>query len=63
MSSLSRPCSEYFEAISLLAVHPAEVAVPADGDDVGKQDSVLERQECEVDGLDKRPHHPVGLEG
>lgn len=45
-----------------LAVHPAEVAVPANGDDIGKQQTVLQRQEGEVDELDKRPQHPVGLE-
>lgn len=45
-----------------LAVHPAEVAVPANGDDIGKQQAVLQRQEGEVDKLDKRPQHPVGLQ-
>lgn len=45
-----------------LAVHPAEVAVPANGDDIGKQQTVLQRQEGEVDKLHKRPEHPVGLE-
>lgn len=45
-----------------LAVHPAEVAVPANGDDIGKQETVLQGQEGEVDKLNKRPQHPVGLE-
>ncbi len=48
---------------SLLAVDPAEIAVPADGDDIGKEHAVLQGQECKVDGLDKGPDHPVGLEG
>lgn len=47
---------------SLLAVDPAEIAIPADGDDVGKEHAVLQREKGKVDGLDKRPDHPVGLE-
>lgn len=46
-----------------LAVDPAEVAVPANGDDIGKQQTVLQRQEGKVDKLHRRPQHPVGLEG
>lgn len=46
-----------------LAVDPAEVAVPSDGDNVGKQDAVLKRQKGKVDGLNKGPHQPVCLEG
>lgn len=63
MSGLPGPDAKYSQTSALLAVDPAEVAVPADGDNVGKQDSVLERQEGKVDGLHKRPHHPVGLQG
>lgn len=48
--------------VAALAVHPAEVAVPTNGDDVGKQQTVLQRQEGEVDKLHGRPEHPVGLE-
>lgn len=47
----------------LFAVDPAQVAVPSDGDDVGKEHAVLEGQEGKVDGLDKGPDHPVGAEG
>lgn len=47
----------------LLAVDPAQVAVPANGDNVGKEHTVLQRQEGKVDGLHKRPDHPVGAEG
>lgn len=48
---------------SLLAVHPAEVAVPPNADHVGEEQPVLQRQEGEVDELHSRPDHPVGLEG
>lgn len=44
-------------------IHPAQVAVPSNRDDIGKQKPVLEGQESEVDKLDKGPDHPVGLEG
>ena len=47
-------------SLRLLSVDPAEVAVPANGDDVGEQDPVLQRQVGEVDELHKRPDHPVG---
>lgn len=48
---------------SLAAVDPAQITVPADGHDIGKEDTVLEGQEGKVDGLHKRPNHPVGAEG
>lgn len=44
-----------------LAVDPAQVAIPANGNNIGKQDAVLERQKGEIDHLHKRPDHPVGL--
>lgn len=46
-----------------LAVDPAEVAVPADGDDVGKHDAMGQGHVGEVDELDERPDTPVSLEG
>lgn len=47
----------------LRAVQIAQVAVPADADDVDKENAVLERDHLEVDGLDKGPDHVVGGQG
>ncbi|KAI9171805.1 LOW QUALITY PROTEIN: hypothetical protein HJFPF1_01296 [Paramyrothecium foliicola] len=46
----------------LLAVDPAEVAVPTDGNNVGEEHPVRQGHVGEVDKLNKRPDHPVGLE-
>jgi hypothetical protein len=46
----------------LLGVDPAQVRVPANRYDIGKEQTVLQRNEGEVDDLDGRPEHPVGLQ-
>lgn len=46
----------------LHAVHPAEVTVPADGNDIGEQDTMLQGHECEVDHLDEGPDQPIRLQ-
>lgn len=46
----------------LLVVDPAQVTVPANGHNIGKQHTVLQGQEGKVDHLDKGPDHPVCLE-
>lgn len=48
---------------SLGAVEVAQVRVPADADNVDKQDAVLEGHEAKVDHLHKGPDHPVGGQG
>lgn len=45
------------------AVQEAEVAVPADADDVDEEDAVVQGDECEVDGLDGGPDVVVAGEG
>lgn len=45
-----------------LAVDPAQITVPPNGNNVGEENAVLQRQKREVDSLNERPHHPVGLE-
>ena len=45
-----------------LGVDPAQVRVPADGNDVDEDDTVLKRDKGEVDNLNERPQHPVSLE-
>lgn len=45
---------------NLRSIQVAQVAVPADADDVNEQHAVLERHVLEVDGLHRRPHHVVG---
>ena len=45
--------------IPLLAVQVAEVAVPAQRDNIDDENSVVQWNQLEVDSLDKRPHHPV----
>lgn len=47
----------------LLGVDPAQVRVPANRYDIGKEQTVLQGNEGEVDDLDGRPEHPVGLQG
>lgn len=47
---------------SLLGVDPAQVRVPANRDDVGKEKTILQGNEREVDNLDSRPEHPVCLQ-
>ncbi len=46
-----------------MIVHPAEVAVPSDGNHIGKHETVLKGQEGKVDSLDCWPDVPIGLEG
>ncbi|KEY66491.1 hypothetical protein S7711_10903 [Stachybotrys chartarum IBT 7711] len=57
-----RSCSSPRASTHLFAVDPAQVAVPADGYDVGEQHPVRQRHIGEVDHLDEWPDHPVGLE-
>lgn len=52
----------FFNLPRLLTVHPAEVAVPANGDNVGKEHAVLQGQKGKVDCLNHGPQHPVGLQ-
>lgn len=47
----------------LLAVDPAQIAVPANSYYIRKEQTELERHNSKVDCLDSRPHHPVCLEG
>lgn len=47
----------------LFAIDPAQIAVPANGNDIGEEHAVLEREKGKVNGLDKGPDHPVGAEG
>lgn len=63
MLILPRPVLQHSQTNSLLAIDPAEVAVPANGYDIGKQDAMLKRQEGKVDCLNNGPHQPVGLQG
>lgn len=63
MLVLPRPVLQHSQTNSLLAIDPAEVAVPANGYDIGKQDAMLKRQEGKVDCLNNGPHQPVGLQG
>lgn len=48
---------------SLRAVERTQVAVPANTDNVDKQDAMIQRDKLEVDGLHKRPDHVVGSQG
>src|SRR3569833_175603 len=50
-------------AILLGTVRPAQVAVPADGDDIDEAHPVLQGDQLEVDTLHSRPDHVIGLEG
>jgi hypothetical protein len=45
-----------------LSRSPGQIAVPEDRDDVHDQDSVMKRDELEVDQLDQRPAHVVRLQ-
>lgn len=60
---LQLPLSASTRQARLAAVDDAQEAVPANADDVDRQDAVLERHKGEVDTLHERPDHPVGLQG
>lgn len=49
--------------LTLRAVQCTQIAIPANADDIDKQDAVVKRDELEVDGLYKRPNQVVGGEG
>jgi hypothetical protein len=46
-----------------LAVEEAQVAIPAQGDDIHQENPVVEWHELEVDDLYEWPDHPVRLQG
>lgn len=54
---LQSPCS-----LCVPAVDHAQEAIPANGDNVHQQHSVVQRYELEVDDLNERPHHPIGTQ-
>ena len=43
----------------LLAVEKAQIAVPSQRDDIDNQNSVMQRNQLEIDSLYKWPHHPI----
>lgn len=49
--------------IPLLAIQVAEIAVPAQRDNIDDQDSVMQGNQLEVDGLDEWPNHPILCQG
>jgi hypothetical protein len=63
--SLSRtPKAKGIEkTLSFRAVEEAQVAVPADGNEVDEQDAVRQRDKLEVDELHKGPDEVIGLQG
>ena len=55
-----------FQPVRLLllgAVEIAQIAVPADADDVDDEDAMVQRDELEVDHLHERPDQVVGRQG
>jgi hypothetical protein len=47
----------------LLAVEKAQIAVPSQRDDIDNQNSVMQRNQLEIDSLYKWPHHPILCKG
>lgn len=58
-----RNTQSILKCCGLFAVDQAEVAVPANGNNVGEENPVLKGEEAKVDDLDEGPNHPVGLKG
>lgn len=59
----SRSDAYFIHSAFSRAVECTQVAVPANADNVDKQDAVIQRDELEVDGLHKWPDHVVGSQG
>jgi hypothetical protein len=47
----------------LLAVEKTQIAVPSQRDDIDNQNSVMQRNQLEIDSLHKGPYHPILCKG
>ena len=45
-----------------LAIQEAKVAIPPQRDDIDNQNSMMKRNQLEVDSLNERPNHPILLQ-
>jgi hypothetical protein len=57
--SFKNPSPYTIPLLATLAIEEAEVAVPAQRDNIDNQNPVLKWNDLEVDRLNKWPNHPV----